>query len=365
MKPVRILVISNFSGPENSVRPEAEIFLKLAQSEDFEITVMTPTGGVYPKKALNQGLKVIDYRPQSKFDPRAISLIRKYVRENAVDVVQAFNSKAIANAAWALMGLPAKLVGYRGYTGNIRWYDPTCYIDFLNPRVDRMICLAESVRTMMMANGMSASRAITIHKGHDPRWYENITAASLDEFRIPQNTLTAAFVANKRWHMKGLDLLVEALSKLDDHQICVLMIGSNLDDPHINRLIEKHGVEDKIRIKGFREDVHSIVKACDFAISSSRYGEAIQKAIIEASFLGLPTLITDISGNRGMVIHQKTGYVAAANSANSLASGLSYMYQNKQRLKQMGDLAREHITSFLSHEQTVEKYAALYKSLVR
>lgn len=52
-----------------------------------------------------------------------------------------------------------------------------------------------------------------------------------------------------------------------------------------------------------------MVKASDAFVLSSLYGEATTKAVIEAMSLGICPLITDIPGNKGLVIHEECGLV--------------------------------------------------------
>jgi glycosyltransferase involved in cell wall biosynthesis len=330
----------------------------------YSISVMSEKGGYYSEKLEELGAHLIDYKPKSKLDIQAISLIKQTVRENKIDVVHAFNSKAISNACFALWNVDVKIVGYRGYTGNIHWFDPTTYLTFLNPRLDYMICLADSVRTMFLKNGMSSKKAITINKGHHPDWYSNIEIADLTEFSIPNGALTCAFVANNRTRMKGLHDLVEATNLLpEDANICILLIGKGMDTDEIKRLIENSSKPNRFIFTGFRNDSNSIVKACDIAISVSLFGEATQKAMIEAMYLSKPVIITNIPGNIGMVENGEGGYVINPSSPKEIASSINSFIANRENIPAMGKKAKEHIEQFLSNEKTIREYAQFYSSI--
>lgn len=361
----RILVISNYGGTLNAVRPEAEIFVGLAKL-GFPLWVMTDGGCDYADKFKSLGATVIDYLPKSKFDRKAISLIKKCVDENNIDIVHGFHSKAIACSAWALIGRKTKLVGYRGYTGNIHWYDPSCYLAFLNPRVDYMICLAESVREMFLANGMPERKAITIHKGHKPEWYAGVRPGDLSEFGIQKDEMVFSLVANHRTRMKGMHYLVKASALIpDDLPIKFLIIGKGLDTEEITSMIAKTAFPDRFIYTSFRSDATSIVKACDVSISASLFGEATQKAMIEAMYLGNPVIITDIPGNRGMVVHGSGGFVVPPADAQALADAIISMWNSREKLTAMGTKAKEHIESFLSNDRAVASYAAFYQRIAK
>jgi glycosyltransferase involved in cell wall biosynthesis len=360
----RLLIISNYSGPITPIRPEAEIVLRLRRL-GFEITVLSPEGH-YPKLMQEAGCTVIHHLPKNKFDHESIGLIRSIVRDQGIQVIHAFNSKAIANAAWAVWNNKAvKLVSYRGYTGNIHWYDPTLYLSYLSPRIDKMVCLAESVRETYLKNGVAPSRAITIHKGHDPQWYSEIPKASLAEFNLPEDAMVCTLVANHRIKMKGVLDVVNASALIpEDIAIHFLMIGDGLNPPEVFQEINRKGQDHRFTFTGYRKDASQIVHAGDVAISASTFGEATQKAVIEAMYLAKPMIITSISGNKGMVVNGDSGLVVPPSNPKALSEALLRYAQSPEFRASCGQRGRAHIEKFLSIDLSVEAYAQLYQSLV-
>ncbi|MEX2597627.1 MAG: glycosyltransferase family 4 protein [Salibacteraceae bacterium] len=360
-----ILVISNYRNPVNPIRPEAELFIGLAK-RGFRIVVMTPASDSdYAIKLQKAGCTIIDHLPSSKFDFKTISLIKQVISQHEISIVHAFNSKAIANAAWALLwNKSVKLLSYRGYTGNIHWYDPSAYLSFLNPRIDYMICLAESVREMYIKNGVKESKAITINKGHDPAWYDGIEAGDLAEFNLEDTSMVCSFVANFRTRMKGVKHLIEAAAMLDNsYDVHFLMMGDGLDTDEVKAWITSSGQTSRFTFTGFRKDASNLVKACDVSLSLSLFGEATQKAMIEAMYLGNPVVITDISGNRGMVEDGKGGFIVPSKNPEAVAIALKKLYESSDIRQKMGEAAKKHISSFLSINRSVEEYAALYERI--
>jgi glycosyltransferase involved in cell wall biosynthesis len=360
---MNVLVISNYSGAINPMRPEAEIFLGLKKL-GVQITIMTPNKGAFVDHFKEAGIEIIDYHPEGKFDRKAIKLIRKTVKERSIDIVHAFNSKAISTSIWALQGSTTKLVTYRGYTGNISWYDPSCYLTHLHPRVDYIVCLAESVREMFLKNGVSKHKPVTINKGHKAEWYDSIPAADLSEFNFPQGAMVCSFVANNRTKMKGVKYLIEAANALpDDANISFLMIGEGIDSDEMKALIAQGKHRDKFVFSGFRNDASALVKSCDISISVSLFGEATQKAMIEAMYLGNPVIISDISGNRGMIKKDEGGYIVPTKDSKAITKALMKFYSNRDEIPAMGLAAKKHITEFLSSDRSVKEYKEFYERI--
>lgn len=359
---VKVLVISNYQGAINPVRPEAEIFLGLHE-QGVELTILSPTENAYYADRFKEaGIEVIDFEAKSKFNISDIRFVRKLIKERGFDIVHCFKNKAVAICNWACQGLPVKLLAYRGYTGNIFWYDPSCYITYLHPRVDYITCLADSVKEVLQANLINPKKAVTINKGHNPAWYDDVKPADLAEFNFPENAMVCSFVANSRSKMKGLNYLIESTHFWPkDALIYLLIIGRDLNDPTIQELIATSPMKDRMVFAGFRKNANELVKACDVAISVSIYGEATQKAMIEAMYLGRPVLITNISGNRDMAEDGISGYVIPPKDPGAIAKGLEKFWQAPEKRLKMGVEARKRIAKILSINKSVDDYKAFYE----
>ena len=101
-----------------------------------------------------------------------------------------------------------------------------------------------------------------------------------------------------------------------------------MDTTEIKGLIARSKKPETFIFTGFRSDVSNIVKAVDLSISVSLFGEATQKAMIEAMYVGNPVIISDIPGNRGMAIDGEGGYVIEPNNPKSIAEAIVKFHEN-------------------------------------
>jgi glycosyltransferase involved in cell wall biosynthesis len=361
---IKILVISDYR-PTSSVRPEAEIFVQLA-SMGFEIDIMTYGDSWYCERFRQAGINVIDFHPGKKFDKAESDFIRKKIVEREYNLLHLFNSKAIINGLRASKGLKPKIVLYRGYTGNIHWYDPTAYLKFLHPRVDKIMCLAKSVEEWISHQMRPSHRhkLITINKGHSLSWYEGITPANLSDLGIPEGAFTVSIVANDR-PMKGIIYFVKALSLLPpDLPIHFLMIGNGMDKPEFVNHINSSPYKEQVHLPGFRKDVLNIVAATDLFVLPSIKGEAITKAVIEAMALGVMPAISTVPGNRELVIHEQCGLIYPMKSPQGIADAILRAYKDPDFRKRMAAAAKEQIDKNFNTKDTALKVAAMYRSLL-
>lgn len=360
---IKVLVISDYR-PFSSVRPEAEIFIGLKRI-GFDVEVMTYGEAEYCRIFREEGISVIDFHPKEKFSRAESDYIRGRLVEGKHDILHLFNSRAIITGLRAARGLPVKVVLYRGYTGNIHWYDPSAYLKFLNPRVDKIMCLAKSVEEWIAAQMPPRSRGklITINKGHSLTWYDRIEKGDLTKIGVPPGVISIACVANAR-PMKGMKYLMRAIALLPpDFPGHFILIGNNMDSPDLVRMINGSPNRDKVHFPGFRKDVLELVKACDVFTLPSIKGEATTKAVIEAMALGVPPVISDVPGNRELVIDHLSGLVVPMKDPVALAAALIRISQDEALRKKLAEGARKQIADNFNVERTVSEVAAMYREL--
>jgi glycosyltransferase involved in cell wall biosynthesis len=328
------------------------------------VTIMTQGRAPYARRFREAGITVIDFHPPRRFSPAAIRRIRAELRAGGYDVLYCFNNRAIANSVWAALGLPVKLVTYRGQTGNIRWWDPVCYLTHLHPRVDAIICVAESVRTdLLRQSRLPPDRIVTIHKGHDPEWYADVTPADLTSLGIPAGAPVAVCVANAR-PRKGLPVLLRAFHQLPDNGWHLLLVGTGTDSDGIRALISAGPAAARIHVAGFRSDVLALVAACRLGILPATKREGLPKTVIESMALGLPVVVTDSGGSRELVREGVTGHVVPAGDVAALGRALASLMADEDRRRDMGQAAREHLFRYFRSRDAGEQTGRFLRSLV-
>ncbi len=359
---MKLLCITNQSDSLNSIRPEAEIFIGLARA-GVEVTVMTQGDSIYREPMRAAGIRVIDYVPRSKISWAAIRFMRRQLREQAFDIVYAFNNKAIANTAFAAIGLPVKLVTYRGQTGNISRWDPTAYLTHLHPRVNNIVCVSRATRDDLRTQVRHPENVVAIYKGHSLDWYKE-SPADLKEFGIPENAFVVVSVANNR-PRKGVPTLIEAAGKLPtDLPIWWLIVGSGMDSPEIQALVNKNPCRDRIVLAGHRSDAPAIVAACQVSVLASLKREGLPKTVIEAMAYGVAPVVSDTGGSAELVVDGESGIIVQPGDATAIAEAIERLYRDKPLRERMGAAARARIDSHFNVSQTVEQHHEFFRKIL-
>lgn len=361
----KILVISDYRSPIPA-RPEAEIFIRLAQSGHEVVVLSYPEASYYNERFRSVGIEVIEKHPTGKLSPSYIKYLRNFVRITKFDFVHVFNSIGLTNAVWALRGLPSKLIAYRGYAGQVHWYDPMMYFKYLHPRVDHIICNDSGVEAVMARNMPWAKHKLTIiYKGHNPEWFENVVPADRIALGFSIEDILICFIANVR-PFKGLTWLLQSTHLLAmEIPFQFLFLGNGFDEASVQAEMEQSPLKQRFHCLGYRNDSLSVVAACDGIVLPSTHGESMTKSVIEAMCLCIPPIITDIPGNNGLVEDGQSGWVVPIKDPTAIAGALTDLALSKQERIRRGQNAKEHIRKNFHTDRTVEGYLNLYQRLRR
>ncbi|HHQ13765.1 MAG TPA: glycosyltransferase [Chromatiales bacterium] len=358
---MKCLIISNYASTPHNVRPEAEMVIGLKQ-RGLDIEVMTPAGCPYAKRMASAGIRIHDHLPERKLSWTSSRLIRSILTEGHHDIAYLFNNPAIANGLVAARGLPVKVVTYRGQEGNISRWDPTCYLTHMNPRVDKIVCVANAVRDSLRRQLWKPDKAVTIYKGHDIGWYADVRAADLQQFGIPEQAFAVACVANNR-PRKGVPVLIEAARYLPaGTPIHILLIGNGMDSPQIGRLVAASPLAGRFHRLGHRNDVLEIVAGADATVLPTIKREGLPKTVIESMALGVPPVVTR-SGGSPELVDDTSGIVVEPGDPQALARALQSLADDRQRARQMGQAARQRLIDHFSLDASIDQHIALFTEL--
>lgn len=359
---MKVLWITSHADTVNSIRPEAESLIGLARA-GVDCTIMTQGDSAYRDRMEAAGIRVIDYVPKRKFGRKDAAFIRRELISGAYHLLHLCNNKAIANGVRAARGLPVKVVSYRGQTGNVHRFDPFCWLTHLNPRIDRVICVAEAVRLDLARRRLDPDSCVTVYKGHDLAWYTDEPADLEAEFGIPAGEFVVGTVANYR-PRKGIDVLMEATGRLPpDRRIHFLLVGGGMEAERLSSAIDASPARNRIHRAGFRSDACSLIAACNASVLPSTKREGLPKTVIEAMAYAVPPIVTDTGGSAELVVDGESGLVVRPNDPGALAAAVLRLADDPATARAMGERARARIDTHFNIRQTVADTLRVYREL--
>ena len=359
----RLLAISSYRDALNAVRPEGRWFVELATRFGYEIALMTRReGAAYLPELEAAGVRIIDWHPRGKFSREESRRVREELDRGGYDLLHLFNNKAISTGVRAARGWSGRVLTYRGYTGNVHWWNPLAYLQHLSPRVDRIVCVSPAVKEVFdRLPGFDSAKAVVVAKGHDPAWYAGVEPLDLTEVGVPAGKTVVVIVANAR-RMKGMDYLGTAIGRLAPGLgLHFLFVGRGLNTNALLADLADSPYHDDFTFAGFRSDVLRLVAAADVALLPSTKGEGLSKVLLESMFLGRPTIMTDIGGNRGLGVDGETALIVPAKDEAALRAALERLAEDADLRARLGPAGRAYVTAHFRASETAAELERVYR----
>lgn len=150
--------------------------------------------------------------------------------------------------------------------------------------------------------GVDEGRVHTVYLGSDPDWgpvSREERSASRQSLQVSESRTVAAFVGGLGYdHRKGFDVLFRAWENLcarPDWDVDLIVAGGGPATSDWRRKITQVGLNERIRLLGFSEQVKSLLAAADVLISPVRY-EAYGLNVQEAICRGVPAMVSASAG---------------------------------------------------------------------
>ncbi|MGA0564329.1 glycosyltransferase [Ancylobacter sp. VNQ12] len=188
-----------------------------------------------------------------------------------------------------------------------------------------------------------------VYNGIDPAAFDAIDAAEararlLSETRLAgDRPIVGVFSRLARW--KGQHVLVEALKSVPDLQAVIVggaLFGEDAYEAQLRSDIAAAGLEDRVRLLGFRRDVPVLMKGVDIVAHTSTAAEPFGRVIIEGMLAGKPVVAMRAGGAVELIRDGETGVLVAPGDAGALAEALRQFLADPVEASRMAEQGASH-----------------------
>jgi glycosyltransferase involved in cell wall biosynthesis len=144
---------------------------------------------------------------------------------------------------------------------------------------------------------------------------------------------------------KGHTILLDALKKILLYfpETILLIIGDGELKAELAAYVKKNRIEKNCLFLGHQHDIVSHYLLCDLVIIPSLF-EGFCFSAIEAQFLAIPVIASNISSLPEVIKDGKTGLLFKTGDHEDLADKIIYLLKNSILRKQMGHTAKKYVT---------------------
>lgn len=165
------------------------------------------------------------------------------------------------------------------------------------------------------------------------------------------------------WH-KAFDVLFNSwcIVHMKEPEARLVVVGSGNTEPWEKFLIERNA-ENSVQFEGFVHNVDEYYSNASVFVLPSR-SEGISNALLEAQSWGIPAVVTNIPGNRAIVIDEVTGILVPVDDIEALSDGILRILRDPIERKKMGEEARKRINNTFSPNLILREIINTYQNLL-
>ncbi len=290
-------------------------------------------------------------------DLGALFDLKRILLEEAPDIVHTHSSKAGILGRWAarLAGVPVVLHSIHGFGFN----------DHQSWPVRQAFVLAERAAGRV-TDGFTADAADNFTKGRrhhvlhgrpeqvircairperfapDPQ----AVAGVRRELGVPDNHLVVGMVGCLKPQKAPVDFVRAAGAVLEKCPDTTFFIaGDGVLRPEVEAAVSRHGLEERFRLLGWREDVPVLLQLCDIVALSSLW-EGLPRVFPQAMACGRPIVANRVDGAPEAVEDGVTGFLVEPGRPQMLAGRIVELLEDRQLRERMGREALARVEPF-------------------
>ena len=358
-RPLRVLHVHSERTWRGGERQVLEL-MRRQRTRGDEPHLAAPRGSALLSRAVSEGFPGHAVAMRGAWDlPSVLDLAGLHLRLRP-DVVHWHAARAHALGAMAalLSPVPARVLTrrmelpVRGSLGSRLLY---------GLRRDATIAISDGVRDALVRSGLDPARIWVVRSGIDLAPY----AAPFDRaqvrarFGIRERDFLVLQVAALTPEKSQRDLLAAARIVLDAKpEALVWIAGDGALREELQHQRKELGLDDRVRLLGFRDDVPDLLRAADlFCVSS--YHEGMGTATLDAMAAGLPVVATRVGGIPEVVEDRATGLLVPPHDPGALAGAILSLAADVAQRGAMGERAKERVRAF-SADRTEKETRQVY-----
>jgi len=164
------------------------------------------------------------------------------------------------------------------------------------------------------------------------------------ELDLPEDAFVVLSVGELNKN-KNHEIVIKALVQLNNFKIYYVICGQGPLEQYLIEVANKVGLDNRVKLLGFRSDIAEICKAADiFAFPSSR--EGLPVSLMEAMAAGLPVVCSNTRGNTDLIEDGKGGYLVEPDDVEGFAKAINRLILNPELRRVMGQHNLEAVKRF-------------------
>lgn len=345
-----------WGGQEIRILSEAEAFMSLGH----EVHLACPLEAPIYQEALKRDIPVTAL-PIERKTFKGLWRLWRWLSKQSFDVINTHSS----TDAW-LVALSRLLMRSNRYVVRTRHVSAPIKATWINRWLysrgcDFVVTTGEKLRHYVIEQArLSPNRVKSVPTGVDlSRFQVGDKTRARQQCQLPADKFIMGIIATIRtW--KGHIYLIEALAKLNNPNVLLVIVGDGPNRSNVESAIRKHKLESQVLLVGQQSDVVPWLQALDAFALPSYANEGVPQSLMQAMACGIPVISTPVGSIEELIEHQKTGLLVEPQSTESLLIALQTMLNNPQANQLLAERAKEHVHHHFSKQSMITQMQQVF-----
>jgi glycosyltransferase involved in cell wall biosynthesis len=231
---------------------------------------------------------------------------------------------------------------------------------------DRVVAISEGIGRVLLSEGLPAAKLRVVRSAVDARPYQRPPDRPWfrAEFGLAEGSFAIGVVAQlisrkgHRFLLQAMPGLIERFPML--HAIC---FGKGPAEDELRELIGTLGLEGRVHLAGFRDDLPRILPCLDLLVHPALM-EGLGVSLLQAASAGVPIVASRAGGIPEAVHDGLNGVLVPPGDVEALGGAISRVLGDKDLARRMGEAGRERVAREFSVDGMVDGNLAVYRELL-
>ena len=335
-----------------------------ARQNGLEMLLISMRSGDLEKEFENSGITYLKLNRKKLLDIKAIFELRKIIKKYEVKIIHSHIVVSAAYAYLASIGLNVKkILTHHGFSTNPKKIDDL-WSNFLIPRLNMNIVVSNSFLERLLTDKGIKQRSNfrVIYNGIDKKKFD------IKDIKETHSTIRLGMVGNFINNKDQITVCRALLEVKKTHPIFKFLFVGRRDEAFPEEYdtcynyCKENGLLENVEFLGKRNDVLDILNSLDIFVFSS-LNESFGIAPVEAMFLGLPVILSDIDVMREISMEGKYALLYEAGNDKELAEKIIKLMKDQTLRIKLGKESKEYVSQKFSIESHIKNLLKLYNEL--
>lgn len=159
-------------------------------------------------------------------------------------------------------------------------------------------------------------------------------------------------------------LAVAAEVAQQEEKVTFVLVGDGPEMEMIQKKVRALGLQDRLRLPGFRPDGRRFIGLMDIYLMTSQF-EGLPIAMLEAMALEKPVVATAVGGIPEVITHEQEGYLAAVGDINGLAQRVMALLRDPMLRRNMGMQGAAKVEAHYHIKHRVKTIEEVYSTVMQ